>query len=213
MTRIFIESGTNQSAKQGKLTTNEQNFVEEFIAHHFPTKRKGVDYEVIGIGGKDSLGNSVFPFRDNSLNGGKNVLLFDADTKDNAGGYSVRATELLAEKNRMSLDFELFLWPNNSDDGDFESLLMKMINPNHQCLLDCFTGFEMCIRGNDPKEEIYRTPDRKSAIYTYIHTFIKSQSEEKMMKSGVWFFNDSRYWNLDADAGKPFHDFLTCVLC
>lgn len=33
-----------------------------------------------------------------------------------------------------------------------------------------------------------------------------------MMKSGVWFFNESRYWNLDADAGKPFVDFLTYVL-
>lgn len=212
MTRIFIESGTNQSAKHGKQTTNEQNFVEEFIAHHFPTKRKGVDYEVIGIGGKDSLENSVFPFMENTLAGGKNVLLFDADTKDNAGGYSTRSTELLAEKERLALDFQLFLWPNNRDDGDFESLLMKMINPSHQCLLDCFAGFEMCIRGNDPKKEIYRTPDRKSAIYTYIHTFIKSQSEEKMMKSGVWFFNESRYWNLDADAGKPFVDFLTYVL-
>ena len=212
MTRIFIESGVQQSSKKGKETTNEQNFVEEFIAHHFPEKRKGVDFEVIGIGGKDTLAVTKLPFEENTLAGGTNILLFDADTAENLGGYAVRSEELLREKDELGLDFELFLWPNNQDDGDFESLLMQMVNPIHQCLLDCFNGFEMCIRGNDPEEKLYKTPERKSAIYTYINSFIKTQSEEKKMKAGYWFFNDSRFWNLDADAGKPFAEFLKHIL-
>jgi hypothetical protein len=74
--------------------------------------------------------------------------------------------------------------------------------------LDCFEGFEKCVGGNDPNGTIYKTPDRKSAIYTYINSFIKSQSEEKKMKSGYWFFNNPRYWDLNADAGKPLLEFL-----
>lgn len=212
MIRIFIESGVQQSSKKGKGTTNEQNFVEEFIAYHFPSKQKGKDYEVIGIGGKDQLANSLLPFDENTLAGGTNILLFDADTVQNLGGYAARSTELMMKREQLGLDFELFLWPNNQDDGDFESLLIQMINPVHQCLLDCFNGFEMCIRGNDPDEQFYKTPERKSAIYTYINSFIKSKSEEEKMKSGYWFFNDARFWNLDADAGKPFVEFLSPIL-
>lgn len=208
MIRIFIESGVKQSFKKGKETTNEQNFVEEFIAHHFPEKQKDVDFVVIGIGGKDKLDISRLPFEENTLAGGTNILLFDADTVENLGGYMVRSSELKKKKELLGLEFELFLWPNNKDDGDFESLLIQMINPIHQCLLDCFNGFEMCIRGNDPDEILYKTPERKSAIFTYINSFIKTQSEEKKIKSGYWLFSDERFWNLDADAGKPFVDFL-----
>lgn len=208
MIRIFIESGVNQAHKQGKTTTNEQNFVEEFVAHHFPTKQKGIDYEVTGIGGKDQLANSVLPFLENTLMRGKNILLFDADTIANKGGYAIRSSDLLSQKQVLGIEFELFLWPNNHDDGDFESLLLQMINPAHQCLLDCFNGFEKCISGNDPEGKIYQTPDRKSAIYTYINTFIKSKSEETNIKNGFWLFNDPRYWDLNAEAGKPLLELL-----
>lgn len=212
MIRIYIESGIKQASKHGKKTTNEQNFVEEFIAHHFPDKQKGVDFEVIGIGGKDQLENARLPFDENTLAGGINILLFDADMVQNLGGYATRSAELIMKREQLGLEFEFFLWPNNQDDGDFESLLMQMVNPTHQCLLDCFNGFEMCIRGNDPDEQLYKTPERKSAIYTYINSFIKSQSEEEKMKSGYWFFNDTRFWDLDADAGKPFVEFLSHIL-
>ena len=208
MIRIFIESGIQQATRQGKKTTNEQKFIEEFITHHFPEKQISIDYEVIGIGGKDTLSNSVLPFLDNTLKGGTNILLFDADTTHNLGGYTIRTQELLAEKIKLGIEFELFLWPNNQDDGDFESLLIQMINPAHQCLLDCFNGFEMCIRGNDPESKVYNTPERKSAIYTYINSFIKTQAEEKRMKSGDWLFNDHRFWDLDAEAGKVLVSFL-----
>lgn len=208
MIKIFIESGENQAIRNGKKTTNEQNFVEEFIAYHFPTLQKGIDFEVRGIGGKDQLANFVLPFKDNAIAGGKNLLIFDADTISNQGGYTVRSNDIFTQKQALGIDFELFLWPNNHDDGDFESLLLQMINPAHQCLLDCFEGFEKCVGGNDPNGIIYKTPDRKSAIYTYINSFIKSQSEEKKMKSGYWFFNDPRYWDLNADAGKPLLEFL-----
>lgn len=70
MIKIFIESGIQQSARRGKGTTNEQNFIEEFIAYHFPEVRRNSDFEVLGIGGKDALEMTVLPFKDNMLSGG-----------------------------------------------------------------------------------------------------------------------------------------------
>ena len=76
---LFCQSNKiHTSFKKGKETTNEQNFVEEFIAHHFPEKQKDVDFVVIGIGGKDKLDISRLPFEENTLAGGTNILLFDA---------------------------------------------------------------------------------------------------------------------------------------
>ena len=118
MIKIFIESGENQAIRNGKKTTNEQNFVEEFIAYHFPTLQKGIDFEVRGIGGKDQLANFVLPFKDNTIAGGKNLLIFDADTISNQGGYTVRSNDIFTQKQTLGIDFELFLWPNNHDDAN-----------------------------------------------------------------------------------------------
>ena len=99
MIRIYIESGIKQASKHGKKTTNEQNFVEEFIAHHFPDKQKGVDFEVIGIGGKDQLENARLPFDENTLAGGINILLFDADTMENTPERHLKVWEAVLREN------------------------------------------------------------------------------------------------------------------
>lgn len=213
MIRIFIESGVNSAQKKtGKKTTNEQNFVENFIMHHFPQAKIGEDFEVIGIEGKDNLANSVLPFKENTINGGKNLLIFDADTIENGGGFISRKTELLRKKVELDIEFELFLWPNNQDDGDFESLLMQMINKKHRCLLNCFEKFENCIRSNDPENRKYDTPGRKAAVYTYISMMKKTQSQEAELKKGIWMFDQKDYWDLDAEYAKPMKDLVKSLI-
>lgn len=49
MINIYIESGLNQAARAGKMTTNEKDFVEKFIKHHFPDRELKKDYDVIGM--------------------------------------------------------------------------------------------------------------------------------------------------------------------
>lgn len=208
MIRIFIESGVQQSAKRGKGTTNEQNFIEEFIAYHFPKVVKNSDFEVIGIGGKDALEMTVLPFKDNMVNGEQNILLFDADSPANGGGFIFRREELRKKAKELNIEFNLFLWPDNGRDGDFETLLLDMVNQEHKCLLKCFEGFEKCIRGNDPEELKYESPDRKAAIYTYINSFKKSKKESNDIKSGIWLFDHDEYWDLNAKAAHPLKEFL-----
>lgn len=120
----------------------------------------------------------------------------------------MRQQELLQKKDLLGIEFDMFLWPNNQDDGDFESLLMQIINPDHQCLLNCFNKFENCVRSNDPENTQYDAPGRKAAIYTYISMMKKSQSQETDLKKGIWMFDKEEYWNLNRDYAKPFVDFL-----
>lgn len=106
------------------------------------------------------------------------------------------------------MDFKLFLFPNNKDEGAFEELLLKITNPKHQCLLDCFNGYEMCIGSNDKENKIYERPNTKARIYSYISTFKRSRSQKEKFKAGNWDFQNTEYWNLDAEYLKPLKDFF-----
>ena len=81
-------------------------------------------YDIITVGGKDKLFNTtnVNLMSVNTLEGGRNVVIFDADSKNNCGGYCIRSEEILTERSKMGLEFELFLMPNNKEDGSFDSL-------------------------------------------------------------------------------------------
>ena len=167
MIKIFIESGVNDAKKHNKKTTNEQDFIVKVIAKHFPKCQYKKDFEVIGTNGWTNILNNEYEFKENTDKGFANLVIFDADEEKNNGGFAKRQAEILSMKSN-TIDFDLFLWPDNQTDGDFELLLSKIINSEHQCLLDCYEHFEEEVRANDPREEKYETPGRKGKMYSYI---------------------------------------------
>lgn len=208
MINIYIESGVNQAKRNSKETTNEQDFVVKFIEHHFPGKVRGIDFQAIGFGGKDTLANNASVLEDSTIQGNTNIVIFDADTTSNQGGFKIRKAEIDQIKSEYNMQFDLFLWPNNHDDGDFESLLLQMININHRGILNCFDNFTMCVGGHDPEKQLYVLPGRKSEIYTYIELMRKETLEEEAFKKGYWLYNNPSFWNLDAEGGLPLYAFL-----
>ena len=207
MIKVFIESGVNAAKKYDKETTNEQDFIVKVIAKHFPKCQYKKDFDVIGTNGWTNIPNNEYEFKENTDNGFANLVIFDADEERNGGGFAIRQAEIQALKSD-SIDFDLFLWPDNQTDGDFELLLPKIVNPEHQCLLDCYEHFEDEVRANDPEEEKYDTPGRKGEMYSYISLQKMSQKQKKELSKGYWMFDDSKYWDLSSDALKPLIDFL-----
>ena len=207
MIKIFIESGVNAARKHDKETTNEQDFIVKVIAKHFPNCKYKVDFDVIGINGWTNIPKNEYEFKENSDKGFSNLVIFDADEERNGGGFAKRRSEILAMKSE-SIEFDLFLWPDNHTDGDFEMLLSKIINSEHQCLLDCYENFEDEVRANDPDEVKYETPGRKGEMYSYISLQKMSQKQKKELSKGYWMFDDSKYWDLSSDELKPLIDFL-----
>lgn len=208
MIRIFIESGVSVAKSKGKKTTNEQDFVEKVIAHYFPKAVVSRVFEVVGVDGWTNIINQSYDFKQNTDEGGTNLVIFDADEDRNEGGFEKRKASLEKLKKQAGIEYELFLWPNNKDNGDFELLLSKVINTKHQCLLDCYDDFEANVRKHDPNEEKYVTPGRKGKMYTY-ETLHKGLKEiEKDIKAGYWQFDNPEYWNLDDDHLKPLVEFL-----
>ena len=72
----------------------------------------------------------------NTIQGGTNLILFDADTVLNSGGFDKRKAELEQKLKDLDINAKLFLFPNNKDDGDFESLLEELVQKNtHQIFI------------------------------------------------------------------------------
>lgn len=207
MIKIFIESGVNSAKKHEKETTNEQDFIVKVIAKHFPKCQYKKDFDVIGTNGWTNIPKNEYEFKENTDNGFPNLVIFDADEYKKGGGFDKRQAEILAMKTD-SIDFDLFLWPDNKSDGDFELLLSKIVNPEHQCLLDCYEHFEEEVRANDPEEIKYETPGRKGEMYSYISLHKMSQKQKSNLSKGYWMFNNSNYWDLSSNELNPLVAFL-----
>ena len=198
---IFIE------AKTAKNQTNEERFVRHIITL---LGAKLEEIEIVGTDGYTNLKEYKNKMLRNSAEGGVNLVVFDADFARTNGGFKKRRDELLNEKKVLEVEFELFLFPNNQEDGTFEHLLEHLLEhltvEKHQALLKCFEGYEMCINGQNKGE--YEVPDQKAKMYTYISALKKTQQQTKAFKNGDWFFERTDLWNFNAEHLNALKEFF-----
>ena len=191
----------------------DKRFFEDYYHHLFHEKaplgsimHPGKDSDT---GGYTKLRKeySINALRQNPDAGGKNLVIFDAD--DNC---ETRRQELLAIQEEFGVEFELFLLPNNKDAGELEDMLEKIINPNNQPVMDCWTIYE----GELEKVMIpTKTPPtititaKKTKKYAYLETLLgKTRSQKKLIKDANRNYENTEHWNLDAEYLEPLKDFL-----
>lgn len=208
MIKIFIESGVRQAEKYGKETTDEKDFVEKFIQHHFPKYKLYQDYVVEGTGGKDRLHEFQNILQENSFDGGANLVIYDADCSKNNGGFTKRIAHYNAQKTALNVDFDLFLWPDNHSDGDFETMLLQITLRKHKGLIDCFNQYVKRIKRLGRGKIKYNVPGRKGCIHSYISAMPMKRKEKELFSKGYWAFDNKDYWNLDAEYIQPLKVFL-----
>ncbi|MDE6854170.1 MAG: hypothetical protein K2J38_03850 [Muribaculaceae bacterium] len=192
--RVYIEAG---SAK-----TPEHVFVRTLLRRMGFVS--GSHFEIIAVGGKDNLPNVINKLTETELEGGRNIIVFDADSPENGGGYDVRKSEIEAILAANSITAGLFLFPDDSSDGDFETLLERIAQTeSHKLFFGCFSDYESCV-GRD-----YLTPNRKGKLHTYV-TAQKwlSKKQRDAIGKGEWLFEDTRLWNLDSPELGPLKDFF-----
>lgn len=193
MNKIYIETG--------KTATSEYVFVESILKQLFGDEWKN-KVEIIRVNGKDNLASLVPQMQDCTEQDGKNLVLFDADFPENQGGFADRQSELINLQNKLGVSFELFLFPNNHDDGDVESCFEMMMLPQHSHIIDCFNDFEVCL-GHD-----YVHPNRKARCHTYISSMPMSNAKREKIGTGQWQFDNPDFWDINASGLQPLKDFL-----
>lgn len=196
MVTIIIED-----KKDGK----DSKFIDTLIDKIFGIKP---EYEIISGGGYTNLSKITRTLEQNQDMGIKNIFIYDADTQNNKGGFEERKKYLKDTLNSLNIQYELFLLPNNQDEGCFETLYEKIINPKHKGIIDCFNKYENCLKQyKDNEIEIYQTPNQKAKMYAYIESFKKSG-----FASNDYKFDNPEYWNLENEYLEPLNLFLKANL-
>ncbi|WP_217608275.1 DUF3226 domain-containing protein [Helicobacter pylori] len=116
------------------------------------------NFKVQNIKGKDNLSKRLLEIEKYD----KTLIIFDAD-KD----YESNKKEILkvVSKTKQTISEEqIFLFPNNQDDGDLETLLLKIAN--HKEFINCFEGYLDCIKKTEHYKPIKNI--RKNKWYAYL---------------------------------------------
>lgn len=104
-------------------------------------------YEIQCVGGKDNLHNLENKFLENTLDGDRNIIIFDADSPETGSGFEAARERILHTfSSEIKID-GLFLFLNNCSDGIFENLLEALSQKRtHARFFDCFRNSLMPMR-------------------------------------------------------------------
>jgi hypothetical protein len=134
--------------------------------------------------------------------GGKNLVIFDADYVGGEAEHGIENKRKYLEsiKNDLSIEFEVFLFPDNQKDGTLETILESCINPKHKGIIDCWYALEECIKSKGG----YTIPADKSKIYVYLECLHgKSRAEKNKIKDQKRDFTLNEDWLIDCN-NNPF---------
>ncbi len=128
-----------------------------YFQEKFPIK----NFKVQNVDGKNNLSKRLLEIEKYD----KTLIIFDADKN-----YESNKKEILkvVSKTKQTISEEqIFLFPNNQDDGDLETLLLKIAN--HKEFINCFESYLGCIK----KKEHYKPIKdiRKNMLYAYLEAF------------------------------------------
>ncbi len=118
------------------------------------------NFKVKDVTGKDNLSKRLLEIEKYD----KTLIIFDADN------YKSNKKEILTvvSKTKQTISEEqIFLFPNNQDDGDLETLLLKIAK--HDEFLKCFEGYLECIKSKEHYKPIKNI--RKNMLYAYLELF------------------------------------------
>ncbi|GAA7043425.1 hypothetical protein ID0180_08590 [Helicobacter pylori] len=136
-------------------------------------------FDIIHVEGKDKLFSDEFCKRIENILKNKNqeyrqvCIIFDADIKkenqESDAGFDNKLKHIREKFKEKGTDFpkeQIFLFPNNQDDGDLETLLLEIAKYDE--FLKCFEGYLECIKSKEHYKPIKSI--RKSKWYAYLET-------------------------------------------
>ncbi len=136
-------------------------------------------FDIFDIEGKDKLILGEFPeiiekILKNKHQTYKQVcIIFDADKKESQesdAGFDNKLVHICKELKEKRIDFpreQIFLFPNNQDDGDLETLLLEIAK--HEEFINCFESYLDCIKKKEHYKPIKNI--RKNMLYAYLEAF------------------------------------------
>lgn len=164
------------------------------------------DLNILIAGGCTNINKYKKQIEGYNDDGYKVLMLQDADSelKDNHhGGVSKRLAYLNDIKQEYNIEFETFLFPNSTDDGTLESLLLS-IAPKvfYDRFFACYKKYSICVENiNDVNSKEILEP--KYLVFNYCQVFQGNRRSNE--KERIY---TNQYWELENENLKPLRDFL-----
>ncbi|MBK6784811.1 MAG: hypothetical protein IPG79_14370 [Saprospiraceae bacterium] len=127
-----------------------------------------------------------------------NLVIFDADKIDNegikhgCGSYENSFKKLNDFRKLHNINFEIYLWPNNKDNGCIEDLLRKLIKKDRFDIVNCIEAHQTCLRSLNI--EGIRIANEKDIIRFYLYTNKVSSTNGKDVD-----YTNEILWELDLE--------------
>ncbi|GAA8009591.1 hypothetical protein HpCS36_02480 [Helicobacter pylori] len=142
--------------------SSDRFFLEVYLLYlYFQEKFPIKNFKVQNVDGKGNLSKRLLEIEKYD----KTLIIFDAD-KD----YESNKKEILkivSKTKQIISEEQIFLFSNNQDDGDLETLLLEIAN--HKEFINCFESYLDCIKKKEHYKPIKNI--RKSKWYAYLEAF------------------------------------------
>jgi len=189
----------------------DSKFLNDFISHNYKINLSKEDIIVTkgwsNILSQKSDGEFIKnQMTKNSDNNGTNLIIFDAD-KD----HSKRLKEIIEWRVKNNLDFEIFLWPNNKESGDLETVLERIINPKNAPIFECWSAYEDCLKSKkiEGRETPLTIPAKKTKIYGYLEALLgETKSQKDNIKEKEREYKTLEHWDLNSEHLNELKEFL-----
>lgn len=146
---------------------------------------------------------------------GRNLLIFDADTvaDHEHGGPTARREELQRLVGALPVTPSIFLFPDDTQEGNLETLLLRLAHTDHAAITACLDQYDSCLlahREVGTQEPLYYAPAPKRRVFAYVNALPLSPAERKRHEDqgGQKIFENPRWWDLTHPAIQPLRDFL-----
>ncbi|GHR02145.1 hypothetical protein JP0088_00840 [Helicobacter pylori] len=139
--------------------SSDRFFLEVYLLYlYFQEKFPIKNFKVQNVDRKGNLSKRLLEIEKYD----KTLIIFDAD-KD----YESNKKEILkivSKTKQIISEEQIFLFPNNQDDGDLETLLLEIAN--HKEFINCFESYLDCIKKKEHYKPIKNI--RKNMLYAYL---------------------------------------------
>jgi hypothetical protein len=139
------------------------------------------------------------------------IVIQDADNplKDpDTGGTKKRMVFLESIKKEFNIEFETFLFPNNKDNGDLETLLLQIVNKEKfKKSFDCYKKYADCVKFFSEEKHSNELLEDKYKVYNYFRTYHGMENAKEENRE-----YKSEYWDFSNDAIMIFLNFLERVI-
>lgn len=178
----------------------DSKFLQDYLRHLLGIEFQETDFYIIGGNSDALIGAKKNEFLSNSDLGGRNLIILDADSDRQATTNRINAL-----RSSINVQFELFVLPNDHENGELENLLLGIVHHRNMSILTCFDEYQNClIRINRG----YKVPSLKAKVYAYLDAMAHGRENEKMVKEESRNYLIENHWNLDHSSLKPLKTFL-----